>query len=303
MSKQTAPDLKELFKQASEIAQQVPESMQEAAFNRALDLLTGSATLSDEEQQAPAKRKNKGKSTQRANDSKADEPIDDLLSSINSTAHPGVAAAGKVLDRSLMVLQIALSDHGVDGLSTGQIAKILADKFRISTTANSVNMALSSATEFVDRVPHGQGFLYRIMAPGEKYLAHLGDGDNANKSAPPKRKSGRKKGRLVKELPAKKNESKNKTKDTKKKINKKASKTTTKKAGQGPKAAVISLIESGFFANGRTGPEVQAHLKNKRGLSFGTDPLRITMLRLVRDEDLDRDLNEDGQYEYKTHKS
>ncbi len=34
-------DLKEVFKQAAEIAQQVPENMQEAAFNRALDLLTG----------------------------------------------------------------------------------------------------------------------------------------------------------------------------------------------------------------------------------------------------------------------
>jgi len=33
-------DLKEVFKQAAEIAQQVPENMQEAAFNRALDLLT-----------------------------------------------------------------------------------------------------------------------------------------------------------------------------------------------------------------------------------------------------------------------
>jgi len=31
-------DLKEIFKQAAEIAQQVPENMQEAAFNRALDL-------------------------------------------------------------------------------------------------------------------------------------------------------------------------------------------------------------------------------------------------------------------------
>jgi hypothetical protein len=39
----TVPDLKELFKQASEIAQQVPANMQEAAFNRALDLLTGGA--------------------------------------------------------------------------------------------------------------------------------------------------------------------------------------------------------------------------------------------------------------------
>jgi hypothetical protein len=36
-------DLKQVFKQAAEIAQQVPENMQEAAFNRALNLLTDKA--------------------------------------------------------------------------------------------------------------------------------------------------------------------------------------------------------------------------------------------------------------------
>ena len=38
--KPNASELKKLFKQAAEIAQNVPESMQEAAFNRAIDLLT-----------------------------------------------------------------------------------------------------------------------------------------------------------------------------------------------------------------------------------------------------------------------
>ncbi len=41
MAKQTVSDLKDLFKKAAEISKQVPESMQVAAFNRALDLLTG----------------------------------------------------------------------------------------------------------------------------------------------------------------------------------------------------------------------------------------------------------------------
>lgn len=36
-------DLKEAFKQAAEIAQQVPETMQAAAFERALDLLVGTS--------------------------------------------------------------------------------------------------------------------------------------------------------------------------------------------------------------------------------------------------------------------
>ena len=47
MSTKKTPDLKELFKQAAEIAGQVPDNMQEAAFNRALDLLTGRTENSD----------------------------------------------------------------------------------------------------------------------------------------------------------------------------------------------------------------------------------------------------------------
>lgn len=43
MTKKAEPDLKKLFKQAAEIAMQVPESMQDAAFNRALEMLTAHA--------------------------------------------------------------------------------------------------------------------------------------------------------------------------------------------------------------------------------------------------------------------
>ena len=35
VTSKTIPDMKEIFRQAAEIAQQVPESMQVAAFNRA----------------------------------------------------------------------------------------------------------------------------------------------------------------------------------------------------------------------------------------------------------------------------
>jgi hypothetical protein len=47
MATKDLSELKEIFKQAAEIAKQVPNNMQEAAFNRALSLLTGQAERLD----------------------------------------------------------------------------------------------------------------------------------------------------------------------------------------------------------------------------------------------------------------
>ncbi len=194
-SKPTVPDLKELFKQAAEIANQVPESMREAAFNRAIDLLTEGIPASDKP------KKSKGSTARRSTPSASgspanattsvDDPLADLLESIDSTQHPGIGAASKVLDRSLMVLQIALHDHDVDGLTPTQIATILTEKFRVRTTKEAVSMAVSKATNLVNRIPQGQGFLYKIMSPGEAYLASA-DGSETNTS-PSKPKARKKK--------------------------------------------------------------------------------------------------------------
>jgi len=79
--------------------------------------------------------------------------------------------------------------------------------------------------------------------------------------------------------------------------NKATKKQTSRKVG--PKAAIVSLVDSGFFATPKTGPEVQTHLKTRRGFDLGTDQIRLAMLRLVRDGALERDENKEGQYEYK----
>ena len=59
---------------------------------------------------------------------------DELIATIDSTQHPEVTLASKVLDRSLLVLQIARTAHGIDGLTPSAIAKILTEKFRVNTT-------------------------------------------------------------------------------------------------------------------------------------------------------------------------
>jgi hypothetical protein len=152
-------DLKELFKQAAEIAKQVPENMQEAAFNRALDLLTN-----ERSEKRPTRRNKPGRHSQ---------------------------------DRS------------------------------------------------------------RKERPGK------GSSSEALHVKEPSKKSRK------------------------------------PSTGLGPKSAIVWLIESGFFSTGKTGPAVQDHLRKKRGYDLGTAQLRLAMLRLVREGVLEREENQDGQYEYK----
>jgi len=153
MSKPTVPDLKELFKQASEIAQQVPESMQEAAFNRAIDLLTGNSEVPlNNNTSITAKKTRKSKSSSPKKDVAENRSVkSDLIESIDSTQHPGITSEVKILERSLMVLQIARTDHGIDGLTPLEIADILTEKFRISTRNSAVSNALGMATSLVNR--------------------------------------------------------------------------------------------------------------------------------------------------------
>jgi len=124
------------------------------------------------------------------------------------------------------------------------------------------------------------------MAPGKDYLADLGGSRGSSSGVPLKKK--------LKKKPATKKNQTSPQKNMKKSTNNK----TRRKRGIGQKAAVLTLIDSGFFNKGKTGPEVQTYLKTKRGLDFSTDQLRMAMLRLVREEKLDRDINKEGQYEY-----
>lgn len=298
MTMRTLPDLKELFKQASEIAQQVPANMQEAAFNRALDLLTGGV----EKNSAPTAT---AIASQRSSAPKVasvplsgDDTVEKLLNQIDSTQHPGVTSAAKTLDRALMVLKIALDEHEIDGLAPGAVAKVLTDKFRVSATNNAVGLALARATKLVNRIPSNGGFVYRIMAPGDAYLANLANptksqANPATRSVP--KKSPRGSGKRATATST--------VQDAKPATVTKAGRTSAvakRTSGTlGPKAAVLSLIADKFFDTPKTGQAVQAHLKTKRGFTIGADQLRLALLRLVRDQALDREANSDGDYEYK----
>jgi len=220
-----------------------------------------------------------------------------LISDIDSTKYPSVTSASKALDSSLMVLQIALNDHGVDGLTPNGIAKILTNKFRIRTTTTAVSMALGKATSFVNRIPDGQGFSYRIMPPGEKFLSELSEQQSPTNATPQRKRTKKERG-MESPKPEVASEERAGEAEPKKPTQSVSSKSKSA-AGMGPKAAVLGLMDSGFFSLGRTSPEVRDYLKKKRGFSFATDALRFTLLRIVREGKLERDENAEGQYEYK----
>ncbi|MDZ4654997.1 MAG: hypothetical protein U1F44_03890 [Coriobacteriia bacterium] len=294
MVKQTVPDMKELFRQAAEIAQQVPENMQEAAFNRALDLLVGAGATPSTGENAPSKPK----SSTKGQESPAPAAANDLVLQIDSTQHPGVRSATRVLDRALMVLQIALRDHGVDGLTPSEISRVLTEKFRLRTTAPAVRMALKDVSDLVDRVPDGRkGYRYRIMGPGEEYVSHVQDAHVAGDAQAASTGTKRETSRRARRASAGGKKAKVKSESSSPTPKAKPKRVTSSKLG--PKAAITGLIEEGYFATPRTGPEVQAYLQKKRGFALGTDQLRLAMLRLVRDGALARDENDEGQYEYK----
>lgn len=279
MSKRTIPDMKELFKEAAEIAQAVPESMQEAAFNRALDLLTSST--SSVSQNDTARKQSKRNPPLAKKEKKATEEVDDeanLICAINSTQHPGVRAASKILDRALMVLQIAMDDHGIDGLPPSTISQILTDKFRIKTTASAVSMALGRVTDLVDRQPQGNGFIYRIMGPGIDHLAHLGE---SPKQPPPKK-------------------TKNKSITQQKEKKKKTKVSPKKKSGArpGPGAMVKQLAAEGFFKKPKAIQDIINYCQAEMAYSYKSTDLSVTMTRALRNKLLKRQKNADNQYEY-----
>lgn len=282
-TKPTVPDLKELFKQASEIASQVPVSMQEAAFNRALDMLTlGSTekivpTSSSTQQKTPAS-KPMGKAR-----SSGAETIEELLVNIDSTQHPGIAAAPLVLDRALMILQIARTEHSVDGLTPPQIAKILTEKFRLNTSNAAVSMALGKATNLVNRITEGQGYKYRIMSPGEEYLAHF----STDKEPLPRQPRSN-----AKKSTAKKKSTTTKSPTTVSKPNKKIG------TRPGPKQFLEQLIDEGFFSEHREISGIISHIREAHALTYKTTDMTPTLIRLLREKKLKRERNVDGRYEY-----
>jgi len=292
-------DLKDIFKNAADIAKQVPKHLQEAAFNRALDVLLSKQSSDG---QGPPKSSNQKKATPNKKKGTVDRtrsaPQEEKIDSIDRTAYPDLSKAPRVLDRALILLAACHNDYGVDGLSAPKIAEVLTNKFRLKTSRRAVSFALDAASTYVDRTKSGRSVIYRIMAPGLDYVAaEKWKSTTASKSQKQSR-----------------SKSPNKPSSTKSQVNSKTGKkvktkkktiATRKGAGSatsrlGPMTALKLLIDKGFFNTERTIVDIIEHLDKRKGYRFKPNELSTQLLRLVRRDVLLREKQgESGQYEYK----
>src|SRR5690242_7426604 len=139
------------FKEAAELAKLVPESMQAAAFDRALSLLLGDTE--------PAAKVRTPAISARSSPSDR-SPVSSLIAAIDRTVHPDVVRSPRVLERAMHVLRMAKDHHATDGLTAPEIAEVLNEKFRVTTTRQAVQGALDSAGKFVDRTPSNGRVVY-----------------------------------------------------------------------------------------------------------------------------------------------
>lgn len=286
-----------LFKQAADIAAQVPEPLREIAFQRALDALIGvAATPARDLSRGGSGADRETKTPPRARDQhSADVTV--LLETLDRTELASLLRGRKVLDRALLLLRAA-QHHQIEALTPADIATVLAKKFREPTNANAVRMALDRSPSYTDRRPNAGSYVYSLMAPGEEYLDSL-----ESSPAPPLKKAGHRTAKRVKgqkigaprgaKVPAAREVGGTRG----------AEPARAKRSGPsgrpGPKAVVEALIVEGFFSSPRTMTEILTHLQEQKTYSYKTSDMTATLQRLVRQDRLSRSRNDEAQFEYK----
>lgn len=278
-------ELKELFRRAAEVVKGVPKELREAAFNRAVDALLGPVKARPAPPRSRSPRSKKAKSE--------DGPRDVVVvleEALDRTKHPEISSAPHVLERSLFLLQAARDDHDIDGLGATQIAKVLTGKFRLRTSRQAVSQALDAAGDKVDRTRGPRGMSYRVMQPGDEYLA-AGEFGRAN--SPRKRVKKAPKAKKI-ERTSRKKRAESKSGSANSKARKKAGRVGRPGAG----AMLSELAASGFFAKSRSIADIQLHCEKTLAHKYGLNELSTPLRRAVHSGLLKRDQNKNGQYEY-----
>jgi hypothetical protein len=163
-----AVDIAAVFAEAIELSAKVPGELREAAFERAVTLLTDQGAVPSYPRRASVRtdaRSGAGRAT--------DHDVGLLFNGMDSSAFAEVQSGAQVLDRALWILRIGREHLGLDtGISADDVSRVLTDKFRIKTSRDAVRKAFDRAPTLVDRVQvEGAAARYRIMAAGDRYLA------------------------------------------------------------------------------------------------------------------------------------
>lgn len=177
-------ELKDILRRAAELASAVPEPLREAAFKSAFDALMGTTSRSGG---GTSKSVGSPSSTKRQRGGERSDDSDDeflkLIQDIDRTAYPEIKQAKKALDLALIVLHAASKDLNVEWVTSKGIAAALKEKFRLPTNERAIYMALDRAGDKVDRATRDGKVYFRLMGPGEDYVATIGTKEVAKGSS------------------------------------------------------------------------------------------------------------------------
>jgi hypothetical protein len=82
-----------------------------------------------------------------------------------------LGGSGRMLQKSLVALEVSRSQLGIDWLTPAEIERFLIERGRVRTAyRTNISNALSGARHLVDRRRRGRGYEYRITAPGRELL-------------------------------------------------------------------------------------------------------------------------------------
>lgn len=328
MSESKFPEaLQEAFVQAAKIAEAVPETYRAVAFQRALDELLAPPSdaahvrrTASAGEGAPGTPRPAGRHG--GTRARGSEMLDELIAAMNRTELAALMAGRKALDRALLVLRAA-QNHDIDEMSAQQIADVLTRKFKERTASKAVYMALERAPTLTDRREREGTVVYALMAPGERYLQGLSNGDGATEAAEgtlasfrsrsenraARRRKGGQRGRTT--APTERVSGDGAEPEGESGVGESPGPTLRESTGgssprrssgrPGPKALLEDLLSQGLFDTPQTIASLIEFVERKRGHRYKATDFAPTLTRLLREDKLDRDRNADGQYEYRKH--
>jgi hypothetical protein len=287
--------MQELFKEAAKIAAVVPESMQEAAFHRALDQLTGNKQTPNKPTATPRRASKKRSS----GGGDAGTTEDDRVARVTAISRDDAAEVDQessVQGRSIALLVVAKREADVDGLTAPEIARLLTEKFRHRTTRQAVQQAMDAAGTMIDRQRNGNSAaVHRVMRTGEDWLAMPADQRAASSGGASRSRRRPASKKASASPPAKATSTKQASSSVKKATSVKKASGTARRTG--PKAVLEALIDDGYFSEPRSIADIRQRIRDQRAISFESSDLSPALIRLLREVKLKRTKAE-KQYVY-----
>jgi hypothetical protein len=150
------------IQEAIEIAKNAPEEYRQSVFQVMFELLLRNGVVHERKTDKTARHESK-KDEENAENR-------DILGARYEWSSTKISKLDGVA-QYLAVIEIALNEFKIDGLTPKEIHDVLFEKFRIAKTTNTISMALMKAVgNYVDRIKIENGYKYRITREGIEFL-------------------------------------------------------------------------------------------------------------------------------------